>query len=202
MGYKAMIRNYRTLSILGLSTLMLGLFAIPPARADYCDYSGSLPSHIRRDIDRINRDLNNLEVLEDRRDEARQCRDFDEVHDLDARIRPLQRHIEDEKRDVKKDIDKLRRQDRDRDSHYEDSHYGSSHDNGSRYGEAHIEYQDEERNVDITYRNRSNAARHPRIETNSRYGRTDRSAYNKSGGRYDDQSTKRRNDSYRNRDDN
>ena len=180
-----MKNNYRNLSVLCFSALLLGTLSFSAARADYDDYSGKLPTHIRKDIERIHRDERNLESLEDERDEARRCHNYDDARDIELRIRSLRKLIGDEKRDVKKDIDKLRREERDRDNyrnnHNEDYSYRDDYSSGRKASKPprHI------------YVPESNGRRSPSSDR--------RNSDNRSDNR---RSSNTDRDSYRNRDDN
>ena len=134
--------HYRNLTIACLSSLLLGLISLSPAHADYDDYSGRLPAHISKDIARIHRDERNLEVLEDQKEEARRCHDYDEAKDIDIRIRSLRRLISDEKKDVKRDIDKLRREER---AHNYEGSYRSEGNYRSDNSHFEIDYSDDHR---------------------------------------------------------
>ena len=118
---------------LGATALLVALGSVfaSPARADRDDYPSYQRDHVYHDISDVRRDERILHDLEDRRDYLRRRRDWDEVHALDRRISDLRRHIDRDRRDIRKDVDQIRRdRDRNRDSDY---HYNRDRDYRDRY---------------------------------------------------------------------
>lgn len=106
---------------LGLSSVLIGLAGLTPARADDDDYGrGNYGrTHIRQDIADIRRDENRLRDLERRRDWQARRHNWDAVHDTDRQIQQLRWHIAHDRRDVHQDIRRTRR---DRDDYDRDNY--------------------------------------------------------------------------------
>jgi hypothetical protein len=115
---------------LGLSALFMGPLGASKASADDWERYGR--SHIYRDIADVRRDERILRRLQDEHDEARRCKDWPRMHALDRRIADLRRHIDEDRRDIRHDINRDRYQSSDR---YRNDNYrnGSYRDSGYRY---------------------------------------------------------------------
>lgn len=123
-------------AVLGLSALMMGPLGASRASADDWERYGR--GHIYHDISDVRRDERILRRLQDEHDEARRCKDWPRMHALDRRIAELRRHIEDDRRDIRRDLNRDRYQSSDRyrnDSYRNSSNrYDSSrYDRDSRY---------------------------------------------------------------------
>jgi len=77
---------------LSLSILMIGMVSQTPAHAGQSQYRSQYITW-----EDVRRDQRRLQVLEDRRDEARRQRDWSEVRDLNRRINALQARIDSER---------------------------------------------------------------------------------------------------------
>ena len=96
----------------GLSALMLGPLGATRANADDWERYGR--GHIYRDIADIRRDERILRRLQDEHDEARRCHDWPRMHALDRQIADLRRHIDHDRREIRREIERDRYQSSDR----------------------------------------------------------------------------------------
>ena len=113
----------------GLSALLVGLAGATPARADSWDDYGR--NHVYSDIADVRRDERTLRDLQAEHDEARRCHDWNRMHALDRRIAALRRHINDDRRDIRIDVNlgrdrgQIHYSDRSRGDRYSDSRYNN-----------------------------------------------------------------------------
>jgi len=103
---------------LGLSALLMGPLGATRANADDWDHYGR--GHVYRDIADVRRDERILVRLQAEHDEARRCHDWPRMHALDRRIDDLRRHIDEDRRDIRRDVNRERYNSSDR---YRDSSY-------------------------------------------------------------------------------
>src|SRR2546423_716144 len=123
----------RWITSIGLVAIAAGVAGVTPARADRDDYRGSRHSEYREDrhIDRhVERDIENLRAdeqtlcdLKRRRDHERREHDRREYNEVTCQINDLQRRIDRERADIRRDQEIARRQDRDHaHDRYSDDH--------------------------------------------------------------------------------
>jgi hypothetical protein len=105
-----------------LSALMMGPLGTARANAD--DWEGYGRGHVYRDIADVRRDERILRNLQAEHDEARRCHDWSRMHALDRRIDDLRRHIDSDRRDIRRDVNR----DRYRDSDYRRDSYRNDRD--------------------------------------------------------------------------
>src|SRR5579859_6405742 len=101
---------------LGAMALFIGAVGASPAKADDDDYGYQGRRHIYRDIADVRRDEARLRGLERRCADERRERDWVQVRSLDRQISDLRYHIQNDRRDIHRDIDRTRR-DHDRDDY-------------------------------------------------------------------------------------
>lgn len=100
-------RLFGMAAVAGLAVLLGGTMAAPPAHADEDDYYPR--QHIRRDINDIHNDQWRLDDLYRQRDFLADRHDWRGVRRLNQQIDSLRRHIERDRHDVHRDIDRNRR---------------------------------------------------------------------------------------------
>ena len=109
----------RLTTVLGLSALFTGALALAPAHADEdCRFSNYDRNHapIRHEINDIHRDEQRLRDLYRRRDAEARRHDWNDVDILNLQINDLRWHIDNDRRDVQHDIQRVRNeQNRNRD---------------------------------------------------------------------------------------
>ena len=117
-------RVIRLASVIGLMSVFGGMVALTPARADDDWRFRREGVHVYRDIEDIHHDEAMLRDLYHRRDEEKRRHDWDDVRALDRKIDSLRWHIDHDRRDLHKDIEKSRYdRDRDRDRYRDHDDY-------------------------------------------------------------------------------
>ncbi len=93
-------------TLFGAATLAIGMMGAIPARADDDDYARRDNHHIYREIREVRRDEARLHDLQRERREAEHARDWDRVHRLDRRIADLRWHIDHDRREIRRGVDR------------------------------------------------------------------------------------------------
>ena len=111
---KTLLRWTVTLS---LAASLVGVIGVAPSFADNYDHYDSQRNHISHDVSDIRGDQRRLQDLYRERDRAADHEDWRAVDRIERRISDLERHINQDRRDVHHDVDQARR---DRDHYNQD----------------------------------------------------------------------------------